>query len=409
MALAPDYVPSGISDGEYHRFLDRILHCSEEMTHSDWNTLAFHGLAIGNSSFFIVAVSAEMEDSTASNLFLYQPISALVREELLNGQWGYQAEIDGVLVVLLCFQFSLKNEEVDKKGQALIRAGQTIVDRCCKELNAQAAVYVSQYITSALDLAEEFDHVQKRIAYSGFLGEYSGVKHIFMRDKPTPQVFSLLQFADNAAADIEHQLKEGDHKIRELAWEQLRTLQSVGPHDVNVLRDNYKYLVEQIYAKLVQHHLISPAQLSLGDVAWKYLLRCKRWVDIENKYFAFLDQLVSLYQQGRSDHSHSSITNAMIYIQENYQDPSLSVEKIAAHTEMKASTLCSSFKKYYGVTVFSCIQELRLNQACVLLKDTALPLEMVCEKAGFGSMDTMFRVFRKRRDMTPGQFRQTER
>ena len=69
------------------------------------------------------------------------------------------------------------------------------------------------------------------------------------------------------------------------------------------------------------------------------------------------------------------------------------------------TTLCREFKKYTGKTLVSYINDLKLNYACNLLKNTTFPLWSIANTVGFSSQAHFTRLFKERYGITPLQFR----
>lgn len=401
----PSYVPLGISDGDYHRFFGRIFHDSVRMTQHEWQSLASKGLAIGNCSYMLVLLSARAAQPTGESLYVYRPVSCLVKQMLLREHWGYQVEVDGCLAVLFCYQFPLNSLAEQSISDELEAACAELVLHCQQTYGLTLSCYIGCYIHESQDIAEEFEHIRKFMLYDQFMGKSKAVNKLFMRDAPHKQVFRIQQFAEYAAQELVNQLLNRDYALPKTGMQQLQVLQSLKPFDVDVLRANYKYLVEQIYEYFVSHQIFSEKQLSLDEVAWKYMLACKHWDDVETKYISFLAQAAELYQRNTSDRERTSISSVMKYICDQYKNPELTVAEIGEHAGMKTATVCAAFKKSYGITIFAQLRQLRMDEACRLLRETDLPVCEVCQLAGFGSQDTMYRAFERTLHMTPGAYR----
>lgn len=108
-----------------------------------------------------------------------------------------------------------------------------------------------------------------------------------------------------------------------------------------------------------------------------------------------------------SDENHSKllINRAIQILQQRFTDPGLSQSEIADALGINAATLSTRFKSVVGVNMSAYLRALRIERAKQLLEDTALPLETVAEQTGFGSIKTMYRVFKTETGTTPGQYR----
>ena len=67
--------------------------------------------------------------------------------------------------------------------------------------------------------------------------------------------------------------------------------------------------------------------------------------------------------------------------------------------------LARSMQKYYHVTLSEYINDLRLNYAVNLIKNTNLKITDICYEAGFGNNSTFYSVFQKKFNISPKKFR----
>lgn len=92
--------------------------------------------------------------------------------------------------------------------------------------------------------------------------------------------------------------------------------------------------------------------------------------------------------------------NAIEYINANFVDSNLSVEKICKTAGINATTLRMLFKKHYQKTPIEYITKLRLEYARNLIS-CGMPIEQVAEKSGFNDSKYFARVVKKYFNCTP--------
>lgn len=111
-----------------------------------------------------------------------------------------------------------------------------------------------------------------------------------------------------------------------------------------------------------------------------------------------------------SEENRSSllINHAVQILQERFTDPCLSQTEIADILGINAATLSARFKEVVGVNMSVYLRTLRIERAKQLLENKVLPLEAVADQTGFGSLKTMYRVFKNETGTTPGQYRMSE-
>ena len=71
--------------------------------------------------------------------------------------------------------------------------------------------------------------------------------------------------------------------------------------------------------------------------------------------------------------------------------------------------LSTLIKESTGRTFLQIIRDIKLNQACHALRETALSNLAICELVGYESPEHFMRTFKKTYGMTPGEYRKKNR
>ncbi len=127
-----------------------------------------------------------------------------------------------------------------------------------------------------------------------------------------------------------------------------------------------------------------------------------------------LDACLQIYEQMSQERETSMqriIQEAKRYIQENYSDPELSVEKLCRHLHMSPAYFSTMFKKETGQAYTAYLTEVRLNQAVELLRMTNDKTYVIAAKVGYQEQNYFSYVFKKRFGVSPTKYRtsQTEK
>ena len=105
---------------------------------------------------------------------------------------------------------------------------------------------------------------------------------------------------------------------------------------------------------------------------------------------------VSRYQAG--------MHKALNYIHDHFQEPLL-LEAMAAMSGASKTYFCRFFKHETGMTFLDYLTGLRIERACVLLRDTTANARDVCYQVGFNDYTHFGRQFKKSTGMSPAEFR----
>ncbi len=105
--------------------------------------------------------------------------------------------------------------------------------------------------------------------------------------------------------------------------------------------------------------------------------------------------------------SLKSLSRIADYIMANLERE-LSLSDLAAVAELSPSYFLRAFKAATGQTPHRFLMERRVQRACELLRQTALPLAEITYTCGFASQSHMTDAFKRHLGTTPGRYRQTQ-
>lgn len=96
--------------------------------------------------------------------------------------------------------------------------------------------------------------------------------------------------------------------------------------------------------------------------------------------------------------------DVIYYLQSSYSQK-ITVERLAEEFHTNRTSLLNNFKKYTGQSVNQYLIQLRLSMASTLLRDTELSVEEICERTGFSDISYFSKVFKKKLNHTPSEYR----
>lgn len=100
-----------------------------------------------------------------------------------------------------------------------------------------------------------------------------------------------------------------------------------------------------------------------------------------------------------------NVQDIRAYMQEHYTEK-ITLESIAEHFFIDKHYLARLFKMQYGVTVNTCLQQLRITRAKQLLRFTDEKIETIGMECGIGEASYFCRVFKKIEGLSPGEYRE---
>ena len=164
----------------------------------------------------------------------------------------------------------------------------------------------------------------------------------------------------------------------------------------------------------------------LTQLTQQYDLQIREMFGVENDYFEILNRIQKMENirqyltevalkmnkalaRERTNAAKNVIREARQYIQDNFQDPDLSVEKICRHLHMSPAYFSTMFKKETGQAYIAYLTDVRLNRAVELLMATDDKTYVIAEKVGYPEQNYFSYVFKKKFGVSPTRYRTSRR
>ncbi len=161
---------------------------------------------------------------------------------------------------------------------------------------------------------------------------------------------------------------------------------------------------------------------ALTQLTQQYDLQISDMFDAETDYFELLGKVEQteyirrrleemalrinrVMAEERSNTTKHVIREAKRYIQDNYPDPELSVEKICRHLHISPAYFSTVFKKETGQAYIAYLTDVRLSRAVELLLTTGDKTYVIAEKVGYPEQNYFSYVFKKKFGVSPTKYR----
>ncbi len=100
----------------------------------------------------------------------------------------------------------------------------------------------------------------------------------------------------------------------------------------------------------------------------------------------------------------SKVGEILLFLHGNYRSD-ITLSMLCERFALNRTSLNELFRKYTGATVMQYLIALRVNLACLLLRDTTVPVKELVDRAGFHDVVNFNRTFKKRTSRTPMEYR----
>lgn len=101
----------------------------------------------------------------------------------------------------------------------------------------------------------------------------------------------------------------------------------------------------------------------------------------------------------------TNMIDSIKYINENYQDPSLSLEHVADLFHISTSYFSRMFNEICDLTFPEYVNDLRLNHSTILLRNTNLNIKEISAQSGFSNVSYFSNQFKKKYAVSPSLYR----
>ena len=118
-----------------------------------------------------------------------------------------------------------------------------------------------------------------------------------------------------------------------------------------------------------------------------------------------IDEYCSLVIKQKSDLDNEIVGTILAYFDECYEDPDLSVYKVAERVGRPEKFVSQLFKSQTGTCLMEYLEKIRMNKASELLSNTDHTIEAVSYQVGYNSPHSFRRAFKRVLNVTPNQYR----
>lgn len=175
---------------------------------------------------------------------------------------------------------------------------------------------------------------------------------------------------------------------------------------IQAQREACKHLTSALTSRMMSYPFVNDMHLSdvYNDLSNR-LSSDASSEELQEMVYQALQTLCQDFADAMQKQKNPYIVSAMEYIEENYNNPDLSLEEIAEKLNIAPNYLSTLFSKSLGKKLFEYVNEFRLEKSIQQLLCTNDSIQEISEKNGFGSSRNYIRIFKKYKETTPGVYR----
>ncbi|MBS6644864.1 MAG: helix-turn-helix transcriptional regulator [Clostridiaceae bacterium] len=111
------------------------------------------------------------------------------------------------------------------------------------------------------------------------------------------------------------------------------------------------------------------------------------------------------YQKNKDKKARIKGMDILAYVEDNFKDPNICANSIAAHFEVSEKYVFQLIKKACGETLNDKISYMRVQEGIKLLENTDMNISEIAQIIGFTSSNSMYKVFMRVNGISPSSYR----
>lgn len=294
-----------------------------------------------------------------------------------------------------------------------------IFDKDDLEVNKKLATEYADRIIAALD---QYMNLSVSVAFSPFYQELSKSKENLDRGKDTlayhhlfdkqaiiffdeiELVSEISEYPEASEADLFQSIRLGEvEKVEEIAPKVVDAILESSSNPVNVqvallrLALNLVQLSQTLNADILQEER--------GVELYEVVLQSH---DFRELRFDFLDNIILPFAHEMSEKNEQQfqrLSEQIITIVENNFTEDITLESIGDELHYNPNYLSNIFKKETGITFSDYLTTYRFDTAKKWLRETDVTIKSISERLQYRNPQNFIRSFKKKENMTPGQYR----
>ncbi|WP_020618614.1 AraC family transcriptional regulator [Paenibacillus daejeonensis] len=136
---------------------------------------------------------------------------------------------------------------------------------------------------------------------------------------------------------------------------------------------------------------------------------CETIEDMQQLLRAIVSHIIErlLEKQQTKKRTGDTIDQVVLYLNEHFANPDISLQYLAGLFNMSQSYLSKSFKEHTTMNFVDYIIHIRMKEAQTLLLESDLTINQIASKVGYANVTSFMRSFKKIHGLTPSEYRQT--
>ena len=362
----------------------------------DWSRYPYFAVSVIHPELMAETVTKQQE--VTDSLALYTLSLRHMVEESLQAYFGFRSlNYLGNIIVILNFE---RTKQLKTYSRIMERTG----NMAKRILHLDITVGVGQMCSTLTQLSQSYEGAKEALLYKVIYSDNPVINIAEIEPSASHTVYTYydeeimhmirdikLGQDEDLVADVENcisQLKSG-----KVSMSQLRIIAMSFYIELSKVGVSYEMEAEDIFGSGDVYHRIRDFYSLETFGEWMLSAGRKIRTHIQTK---------------RVNSTKMLIEKAIMFINENYHEKELSIEKICSYLNVSSAYFSTIFKKDTQKTFVQYLTDLRMEKAIELLKTTEDKTYIIAEKVGYPDPNYFSYVFKKQYGIAPSKYRRND-
>ncbi len=373
------------------------------MGRHSWREIEFlknNGVDFDRNSAFLVGFVNLDSDVAPEDALGYEGRKISVRSTIhsILDQRGFRVHSilfnSGIIILIQ----ELETHGLSKKlDQALLE----VVQAAEQYLNVRLDMGISRMASTAGDLSRAYEEAVRALDLSTFMN--------------TGRIVHIDQIENNPVKRLQlerEDIKKLEQELRFGTTESISEFVLILKEKISVLSHEQSTDLQLFILKMA--NILFSAAESLGVDLYEtldkdFITRITQFRSLEQFFDWLLPQILKIRELGHSkgvSNAQLYLNKAQISIEENFRDPSLTIEKVCEDLGISVSYLSLLFKKEWNTTYIKVLTKVRIDRAKDLLDHSDMKIADIADSCGFSDVSYFSHSFKKQTGVSPRVYRE---
>ncbi len=269
-------------------------------------------------------------------------------------------------------------------------------------LPCSVTIGIGNAVSTLSQIRNSYQNAVEAVKYRTVTGKNQVILYDYIKTEKQNSSFHL----EDAIASILEAVKSEDLPTSIALINHCITNQITDDYtDIIPIRVTVSTIINHLSDMLIQSGLRGTDAFRYSLAAYERLFRMETAAELENMVHNLIRAIIETFSSIRTEKNINTIHAILRYMENNFENPDLSLSSVAGRFYLNSSYLSRLFKLETDNTFTKYLTELRLKKAAELLLTTQLRSYEISEKVGFHDPKYFSSCFRKHYNMTSNSYR----